>query len=132
MEKVEELQRGKEGRDSFLGTADSGVDDKHRTTLFCALEHMRVAVINQPPLWTAGFWQIDAYSGVLRAEDWALEVGGGRVRDTGNILIIINSSSGSSTTGIIVVCGGRGSRRQKKSYRERNTQRVSPIRRYYR
>ena len=45
--KEEEPQEERDGRDSLLGTTDSSVDQEHRTT-FCALKHVRVAVINQP------------------------------------------------------------------------------------
>ena len=50
---------------------------------------------------------VDASSGVLGKEDWALAVAGGRVRGTGSSSIVV----------MVVVCWGRIWRRQK-SYKE--------------
>ena len=50
---------------------------------------------------------VDASSGVLGKEDWALAVGGGRVRGTGS------SCS--------VVCGGKDRRKRWKSRRKSET-----------
>ena len=79
--KVEELQRERDGRDSLLGTTDSSsVDQQHRTT-FCALKHARSSY--KPTISMGIGFLADASSGMLGGEDWALAVGGGRVRGTG-------------------------------------------------
>ena len=79
LEEVEKLQRERDGRDSLIGTTDSSVDQQHRTT-FCALKHARSS--NKPAISMDSGCLVDASSGVLRKEDWALAVGGGRARGT--------------------------------------------------
>ena len=61
LEKVEELQREQEGMDSYLGTADSSVDQQHRAT-FYALKYARS---NYIPTFSMGSgFLVDASQGV--------------------------------------------------------------------
>ena len=62
LEKVEELQREQEGRDSFLGTAHSSVDQQHRAT-FYASKHARSRGYEPTILMGSGFL-VDASQGV--------------------------------------------------------------------
>ena len=62
LEKVEELQREQEGRDSYPGTADGRVDQQHRAT-FYALKHERSSD-KSTILMDSGFL-VDASQGVL-------------------------------------------------------------------
>ena len=103
--KVEELQRERDGRGSLLGTTDSSVDQQHRTT-FCALEHARSSY--KPAIFMDSGFLVHASCGVLGKEDWTLAAGGGRFRGTGSNSSINSSSSSSSSSR---VCRGRGWRR---------------------
>ena len=81
LEEVEEIQRGRDGRDSLLPTTNSSVDQQHRTA-FCVLKHVRSSY--KPAISKDSRVLVDASSGVLGKEDWALAVEGGRVQGTGS------------------------------------------------
>ena len=73
LENVKELQREQDGRDDFLGTADSSLN-----TGSCALKHARSSY--KPALLMGSGVLVGASSEALGGQDWALAVGGGRVR----------------------------------------------------
>ena len=98
--KAEYLQRKRDGRDSLRGTTDRSVDRQHRTT-FCTLKHVRSSY--KPAMFMDSGFLVDASSGVLEKEDWALAVGRGRVRGV--------YTGSSSMVVMVVVCGGKGWRR---------------------
>ena len=80
LEEVEKLQRGRDGRDSPLGTIDSSVDQQHRTT-FCALKDAR-SRNKQASLMGGGFWWMrlrECLGG--RTGPLGLEVAGSAVRE---------------------------------------------------
>ena len=75
------LQRERDGRASLQGTTDSSVNQQHRTTI-CGLKHARSSC--KPAIYMDSGFLVVASLGVLGKEDWALVVGGGRVRGTGS------------------------------------------------
>ena len=104
------IQREQECRDSFGGTGDSSVDQQHCTTI-CALKCARSSY--KPAIFMDSGVLVDALSGMLGREDWALAVGSGRVRGTGT-----RSSSRS--------VWGEGLEEVEELQRVKKTQRLSP------